>query len=196
MGYPCAFTTTSGPNPSAKPAATARGRAPGRTRLSARSKPTQSNSRARPVGRATPSGGRVRPPSRTAWPDAPLPRPPKRRWRATQASPQGDGSMNRSTRTHRPGPPRGGLRRSPMAHARTTSTVWAPAALAALAGLLYGKGHLGYDASWALVWGEQIASGHVPRFQAPGAPTPHPLANIATALLAPLGGTAGSAHIR
>jgi hypothetical protein len=82
-----------------------------------------------------------------------------------------------------------------MAHARTTSTVWAPAALAALAGLLYGKGHLGYDASWALVWGEQIASGHVPRFQAPGAPTPHPLANIATALLAPFGGTAGSALI-
>ena len=73
--------------------------------------------------------------------------------------------------------------------------MWAPVAIAAASSLLYGTGHLGYDASWALVWGEQIASADVPRLEAPGAPTPHPLANVAAALLAPLEGTAGSALV-
>jgi hypothetical protein len=63
-------------------------------------------------------------------------------------------------------------------------------ALALLARLIYGRGTLGYDAAWALVWGDQLAHGELPALDAPGAPTPHPLANVVSAILAPLG-TAG-----
>ncbi len=59
--------------------------------------------------------------------------------------------------------------------------------LAGLGRLLYGGGAIGYDASFALVWGRQIAHGSLPQFKSPVAPTPHPLANIASAPLSLLG---------
>ena len=59
------------------------------------------------------------------------------------------------------------------------------AVVAAAVGLavVYGPGYIGYDAAWALVWGEQLMSGELPDYRAPIAPTPHPLANV---LAAPL----------
>lgn len=64
-------------------------------------------------------------------------------------------------------------------------------ALSAALWILYGPTHLGYDASWALNWGDALGSGQLPRFDArPAAPTPHPLTNAIAALLSPLGRTA------
>src|SRR3954451_22164234 len=59
--------------------------------------------------------------------------------------------------------------------------------IAGLARLAAGPGWLGYDAAWALVWGRSIAHGHAPDLTAPGAPTPHPLANLVSAVVTPLG---------
>lgn len=58
--------------------------------------------------------------------------------------------------------------------------------------VLYGPAHLGYDPTWALAWGGELASGSLPRLDASAAaPTPHPLANALGAVLSPLGtGTA------
>ena len=53
--------------------------------------------------------------------------------------------------------------------------------------LVYGPGHLGYDAVWALEWGREAAGGALPGFEASGAPTPHPLANAVSLVVAPLG---------
>jgi len=64
---------------------------------------------------------------------------------------------------------------------------------AALAGVLLlatGAEHLGYDASYALLWGKELAGGHVPAFHGPVAPTPHPLAIALGAVLSPLGTSA------
>jgi hypothetical protein len=62
------------------------------------------------------------------------------------------------------------------------------AAAGLLVRLVYGGGYLDYDPMWALVWGGQIADGHLPDFEAVAtAPTPHPLANVVSAMLAPLG---------
>ncbi|RKQ88107.1 hypothetical protein C8N24_6146 [Solirubrobacter pauli] len=47
-----------------------------------------------------------------------------------------------------------------------------------IAALSLGPGYPGYDAAWALVWGGQLAGGALPDYQAPFAPTPHPLANL------------------
>ena len=44
--------------------------------------------------------------------------------------------------------------------------------------LAYGPSYLGYDAAWSLVWGADLASGHLPDYEAAFAPTPHPLANL------------------
>jgi hypothetical protein len=66
----------------------------------------------------------------------------------------------------------------------------ATVAVAALAAVLYGPGAMGYDASWALVWGDQLFHGHQPGYEAAGAPTPHPLLNAVCVLLAPLGDAA------
>ena len=59
--------------------------------------------------------------------------------------------------------------------------------------LVYGPGHLGYDAVWALEWGREAVGGSLPDYEAPVAPTPHPLANAVSLLLAPLGGGAFTA---
>ena len=53
--------------------------------------------------------------------------------------------------------------------------------------LVYGPGHVGYDAVWALEWGREAVGGSVPGFEVTGAPTPHPLANAVALALAPLG---------
>jgi hypothetical protein len=64
-------------------------------------------------------------------------------------------------------------------------------ALTAALWVLYGPAHLGYDPTWALAWGAELASGSLPRLDAsPAAPTPHPLANALGALLSPLGASA------
>jgi hypothetical protein len=64
------------------------------------------------------------------------------------------------------------------------------AALSTGALLVYGDGWLGYDASYALLWGSEAVDGRIPDFRAPTAPTPHPLANAVGALADPLGGAA------
>lgn len=46
----------------------------------------------------------------------------------------------------------------------------------------YGPPHLGYDAWFALAWGRDLRHGVRPDFLAPIAPTPHPLANIVSAI--------------
>ena len=57
--------------------------------------------------------------------------------------------------------------------------------------LVLGRGYLGYDTEWALIWGGEIAGGEVPDYAAvPTAPTPHPLTNAFGALLSPLGDAA------
>jgi hypothetical protein len=53
--------------------------------------------------------------------------------------------------------------------------------------LVYGEGPIGYDTAYALLWGDQLAHGHLPDYFALHAPTPHPLANLAGVVLAPLG---------
>ena len=69
------------------------------------------------------------------------------------------------------------------------TAVAATLGLALAARLVYGRGTLGYDAAWALVWGQQLSRGELPEFRADGAPTPHPLAIVVSAALAPLGST-------
>ncbi|MGZ8633737.1 MAG: hypothetical protein ACXWZZ_07760 [Solirubrobacteraceae bacterium] len=74
--------------------------------------------------------------------------------------------------------------------ARTPALI---ALLAVALRLVYGPGHVGYDAVWALEWGREAAGGALPGFEAAGAPTPHPLANAVSLVLAPLGGAATGA---
>ena len=77
------------------------------------------------------------------------------------------------------------------------SSHWLPpaaiAASAALITLAYGSGRLGYDALFALIWGRELARLELPSLDVAGAPTPHPLANVTAAALAPLGADASAA---
>ena len=61
------------------------------------------------------------------------------------------------------------------------------APLAVLLWLVYGTGYVGYDGAFALVWGRDLAGLELPDFEGRGYPTPHPLVNLLTAVLAPLG---------
>ena len=82
-----------------------------------------------------------------------------------------------------------------MARARKAlGDALAAVAIAALVWSLFG-GHafLNYDSFYALVWGDDLASGRLPQFQAPVAPTPHPLAIAAGALVSTLGDRAEEA---
>src|SRR3954453_9686413 len=54
----------------------------------------------------------------------------------------------------------------------------------------FGHAFLNYDSFYALVWGDDLAHGRTPQFDAPVAPTPHPLANLIGLILSPLGDTA------
>ncbi|MBA2523436.1 MAG: hypothetical protein H0V25_08910, partial [Solirubrobacterales bacterium] len=62
----------------------------------------------------------------------------------------------------------------------------------ALALLFGGAGFLNYDTTFALVWGREIAGGVLPDFEAPLAPTPHPLATQIGISLSPLSGAGPS----
>lgn len=48
---------------------------------------------------------------------------------------------------------------------------------AALAWLLYDPWYLNYDTRYALIWSQDLVGGFTPEFEAPFAPTPHPLWN-------------------
>ena len=54
----------------------------------------------------------------------------------------------------------------------------------------FGHAFLNYDSFYALVWGDDLAHGRTPQYDAPVAPTPHPLANLIGLILSPLGDTA------
>ncbi|MCW2957869.1 MAG: hypothetical protein JWP18_672 [Solirubrobacterales bacterium] len=68
-----------------------------------------------------------------------------------------------------------------------------PAALATIVGsalllrLVYGQPFLNYDASYSLVWAQDIANGLTPDYQGFIAPTPHPLQTFVSLLALPLG---------
>jgi hypothetical protein len=65
------------------------------------------------------------------------------------------------------------------------------AAAAAVVGALifaaFGHAFLNYDSFYTLVWGDDLAHGRTPQYEAPVAPTPHPLATAVGALVSPLG---------
>lgn len=73
----------------------------------------------------------------------------------------------------------------------------APAALivAAVVFAFFGHAFLNYDSFYALVWGDDIAHGRTPQYDAPVAPTPHPLANLVGLILSPLGDGAETAFL-
>ena len=62
------------------------------------------------------------------------------------------------------------------------------ALVAGLVALLFG-GHafVNYDTAYALLWGDDLASGRAPDLEVPLAPTPHPLANVVGMVLDPGG---------
>jgi MFS family permease len=66
---------------------------------------------------------------------------------------------------------------------------------AALAWLLVGTGFANYDAAYSLVWGRDLARGNLPNYDVPVSPTPHPLSNLAGAILSPLGDGAETALV-
>lgn len=69
---------------------------------------------------------------------------------------------------------------------RPGTLIWT-AAGALLTFLAAGTGFANYDAAYALLWGSELAAGRVPDLEVPVAPTPHPLAIAAGAVLSPLG---------
>jgi hypothetical protein len=64
-------------------------------------------------------------------------------------------------------------------------------ALLLLAG--FGPVHVDYDTFFTLIWGDQLASGELPDYESPLAPTPHPLAILIGSVLSPLGD--GAEHV-
>ena len=59
----------------------------------------------------------------------------------------------------------------------------------------FGHAFLNYDSFYALVWGDDLAHGRTPQYDAPVAPTPHPLAHLAGLVLSPLGARAETAFL-
>ncbi len=64
-----------------------------------------------------------------------------------------------------------------------------------MAWLLVGTGFANYDAAYSLVWGRDLARGRLPNYDVPVSPTPHPLSNLAGAILSPLGDGAETALV-
>jgi hypothetical protein len=64
-------------------------------------------------------------------------------------------------------------------------------AAALLTRVAFGGAMLGYDASWSLLWGRDVASGSWPDLEAPGAPTPHPLHILVAVPVGALGWSGG-----
>jgi hypothetical protein len=87
--------------------------------------------------------------------------------------------------------------RAALGAGRRWSVLLAVTAAVALAGVLrlvLGPGQVNYDSLYALVWGRDVARGHVPDYTANLVPpTPHPLSTMAGVLLAPLGSHADDA---
>jgi hypothetical protein len=73
---------------------------------------------------------------------------------------------------------------------RTLPNVLAAALVGAIVFAYFGHAFLNYDTFYALVWGDEVVGGLTPQYEAPVAPTPHPLA-IAAGMLASLFGDAG-----
>jgi len=69
---------------------------------------------------------------------------------------------------------------------RLRSAGWIAGGALVLAAV-FRHGFLNYDTAYAVVWGEQVWRGETPSYDVPVAPTPHPLANLAGLLVAPLG---------
>ena len=59
--------------------------------------------------------------------------------------------------------------------------------LGLVAWALVGRGLANYDTLYALVWGRDLAHGTLPDYDISLAPTPHPLATLAGAILSVLG---------
>jgi hypothetical protein len=53
--------------------------------------------------------------------------------------------------------------------------------------LAFGHGFANYDTFYSLVWGDELAHGESPDYDAPIPPTPHPLATLVGLLLSPAG---------
>jgi hypothetical protein len=80
-----------------------------------------------------------------------------------------------------------------MARARFLAGI---GALAALLWAIVGHGLVNYDTLYTLVWGRDLAHGHLPDYAVPLAPTPHPLATLLALVATPItdlhsGGVAG-----
>ncbi|MDQ3934619.1 MAG: glycosyltransferase family 39 protein [Actinomycetota bacterium] len=82
-----------------------------------------------------------------------------------------------------------------MLSVRRIGPVAAVLAIAFLARLAYGVGDIGYDASYAMLWGHELADGRMPDYDHPGSPTPHPLANLASVPVSLLGEGAWEAMV-
>jgi hypothetical protein len=59
-----------------------------------------------------------------------------------------------------------------------------------LAWAMVGSGFANYDTAYSLLWGADLASGRMPDYTVPVAPTPHPLATLLGFVLAPFGDSA------
>jgi hypothetical protein len=70
---------------------------------------------------------------------------------------------------------------------RASIALGVTAAGALAAWLMVGTGFVNYDAAYTLLWGADLAAGRLPDYDVPVVPTPHPLATLAAAALAPLG---------
>ena len=77
--------------------------------------------------------------------------------------------------------------------ARLIALAWTAAA-ALVFWLVLGHGFVNYDTLYALVWGNDLAHGHLPDYDVPLAPTPHPLAIVVGIVLAPLGAWSSPLH--
>jgi hypothetical protein len=68
-------------------------------------------------------------------------------------------------------------------------------AVAALVRLVYAPWYGNYDVRYALLWARDVLHGHSPDYEAPFAPTPHPLSITWSALGLPFGDGAGSVMV-
>ncbi len=60
---------------------------------------------------------------------------------------------------------------------------------------VFGHGFANYDTFYSLVWGDQLANGNGPDYDAALSPTPHPLATVFGLLVSPLGDSAETAAV-
>ena len=78
---------------------------------------------------------------------------------------------------------------------RQPAVAWGAAAALVLAVFLLRPTYPNYDSYYSLVWGAELAAGELPDYEVFRSPTPHPLATLLGALLAPLGGAADRALV-